>query len=324
MEVTDEEDLDYSLPTSADTSRDAVMPQACAGLRMDLALARVFTDFSRSQLRQWLEDGRLLVDGNATEATRKARGGERLHLEPGPSHDGSLFLPEPMPLAIVFEDADIAVIDKPVGLVVHPGAGHRGGTLLNGLVAHHPGCADLPRAGIVHRLDKDTSGLMVVAKTLEAQTSLVRQLQARTVARTYHAVVHGKLNRSGTVDAPIGRHPVHRTRMAVTPQGKPARTHYTPLRGGDGWTLVECRLETGRTHQIRVHMQSLGYPLIGDPVYGVKHASRIIASALAGFDRQALHATALALLHPRTDTPMRWESPIPADFATLIDKLQGA
>jgi len=225
-------------------------------------------------------------------------------------------------LPVVFEDAHLLVIDKPAGLVVHPGAGHRGGTLLNGLVAHHPGCADLPRAGIVHRLDKDTSGLMVVAKTLEAQTSLVRQLQARTVSRTYHAVVHGVLRRSGTVDAPVGRHPVHRTRMAVTGQGKSARTHYTPLRAGDGWTLVECRLETGRTHQIRVHMQSLGFPLIGDPVYGVKHASRIIAPALAGFDRQALHATALALLHPRTDAPMRWESPMPADFATLLEKLQ--
>ncbi len=320
MEVTDEEDLDYSLHTGADP-RDAVMPQACAGLRMDLALARVFTDFSRSQLRQWLEDGRLLVDGHATEATRKARGGERLHLEPGPSHDGSTFLPEPMPLVIVHEDADIVVIDKPAGLVVHPGAGHRGGTLLNGLVAHHAGCADLPRAGIVHRLDKDTSGLMVVAKTLEAQTSLVRQLQARTVSRTYHALVHGVLRGAGTVDAPVGRHPVQRTRMAVTTQGKSARTHYTPLRAGEGWTLVECRLETGRTHQIRVHMQSLGYPLIGDPVYGSKHAQRALAPALSGFGRQALHATALALVHPRTEASLRWESALPADFAALLDRL---
>jgi 23S rRNA pseudouridine1911/1915/1917 synthase len=321
MEVTDEEDLDYSLSTAADP-RDAVMPQACAGLRMDLALARVFTDFSRSQLRQWLDDGRLLVDGNAAAATRKARGGELLHLEPGPAHDASMFLPEAIPLAIVYEDADLLVVDKPAGLVVHPGAGHWGGTLLNGVVAHHPACANLPRAGIVHRLDKDTSGLMVVAKTLESQTALVRQLQARTVSRTYQAVVHGMLRVPGTVDAPVGRHPVHRTRMAVTSQGKPARTHYAPLRGGDGWTLVECRLETGRTHQIRVHMQSLGYPLLGDPVYGVKHASRTIAPALQGFDRQALHATALALLHPRTETPMRWESRPPADFAALLDRLQ--
>jgi 23S rRNA pseudouridine1911/1915/1917 synthase len=321
MEVTDEEDLDYSLSTAAD-SRDAVMPHACAGLRMDLALARVFTDFSRSQLRQWLEGGRLLVDGSATQATRKARGGEHLHLEPGPAHDGSMFLPEPMPLAIVHEDADIVVVDKPAGLVVHPGAGHRGGTLLNGLVAHHPASANLPRAGIVHRLDKDTSGLMVVAKTLEAQTSLVRQLQARTVSRTYLAIVQGVLRGAGTVNAPVGRHPVHRTRMAVTDQGKPARTHYAPLRGGVGWTLVECRLETGRTHQIRVHMQSVGFPLVGDPVYGVKHASRPIADALAGFDRQALHATALALVHPRTEAPMRWESRLPQDFAALLDRLE--
>jgi len=321
MEVTDDEDLDYSLPPAANP-RDAVMPQACAGLRMDLALARVFPDFSRSQLRQWLDDGRLVVDGAAAAPKRKVRGGERLHLEPGPLHDPAAFVPEPMALAIVFEDSDLLVIDKPVGLVVHPGAGHRGGTLLNGLVAHHPACAELPRAGIVHRLDKDTSGLIVVAKTLEAQTSLVRQLQARTVSRTYHAIVHGTLRNAGTVDAPVGRHPVHRTRMAVTPHGKAARTHYAPVAIGNGWTRVECRLETGRTHQIRVHMQSLGHPLVGDPVYGARHSPPSIEAAVARFDRQALHATALALLHPRTGVPLRWDSPLPPDITDLLARLE--
>jgi len=218
-------------------------------------------------------------------------------------------------LEIVFEDALMLVVNKPPGLVVHPGSGNWSGTLLNALLRHSPHLAGLPRAGIVHRLDKDTSGLMVVAKTLAAQTDLVRQLQARVVRREYLALAHGRIARKGTIDAPIGRHPVQRTRMAVAARGRHAVTHYEVLERFSNSTLLRCRLETGRTHQIRVHLGSIGHPLVGDPTYGKRHA------ALA-FMRQALHAERLALHHPQTGRAMSWRAPPPADVQRLIRTLR--
>ncbi len=205
---------------------------------------------------------------------------------------------------------------------MHPGNGNRSGTLMNALLHHVPALAGVPRAGIVHRLDKETSGLLVVAKTLTAQTDLVRQLQARTVKRHYLALAHGRIDSAGTVDAPLGRHPINRTKMAVVRQGgKEARTHYTVRARHARCTLLECRLETGRTHQIRVHMANIGHPLVGDPVYGKARSGDVTLDA---FPRQALHAWRLALLHPATGTEMAWESPLPADFATLLEKLADA
>jgi 23S rRNA pseudouridine1911/1915/1917 synthase len=221
-----------------------------------------------------------------------------------------------MALAIVHEDEDLLVVDKPAGLVVHPGNGHREGTLLNALLAHAPQVAALPRAGIVHRLDKDTSGLLVVAKNETAQTALVRSLQARTVKREYLALAHGAVAYGGRVEAPIGRHPTQRTRMAVVPRGKPAVTHYRVLRRFAQATLLECALETGRTHQIRVHLASIGHPLVGDPVYGRRRSG-----ARNAFPRQALHAARLGFEHPRTHLATVWESALPPDFAALLESL---
>jgi len=226
---------------------------------------------------------------------------------------------EDIALTIVYEDEALLVIDKPAGLVVHPGSGNWSGTMMNALLHHAPDLAQVPRAGIVHRLDKDTSGLLVVARTLAAQTDLVRQLQARSVKRQYLALVHGVLTGEGSVDAPIGRHPVQRTRMAVVRGGREARTHYLPREGFPGATLVECRLETGRTHQIRVHMASINHPLVGDPVYGRRRCGIPVLDA---FPRQALHAWRLALVHPDLGRELAWESPLPADFAELLQTLR--
>lgn len=294
------------------------MPEAAAGLRLDLALARMFPEHSRSRLQAWLREGRVTVDGERAEAKRKVWGGERVRLVPQADARASAFRPEAIDLAIVYEDDALLVIDKPAGLVVHPGSGNWQGTLLNAILHHAPQTGALPRAGIVHRLDKDTSGLLVVAKTLEAQTDLVRQLQARTVRREYVALVHGALRAGGTIDAPIGRHPVERTRMTVAERGKPARTRYRVLRRYAAATLVECRLETGRTHQIRVHMRSIGHPLVGDRVYGRRSGAPPV---LAAFPRQALHAARLALTHPVTRTEVAWESPLPPDLRALLDAL---
>jgi 23S rRNA pseudouridine1911/1915/1917 synthase len=321
MEFTDDESPDYSLASPA-AARDAHLPASCSGMRLDQALAREFPEFSRSRLKQWIEAGRVTVDGNTSDPKRKVWGGEHVLFTPELDPEVSSSLPEAIPLNVVFEDAHLFVIDKPAGLVVHPGAGNWGGTLLNALLALSPACAGLPRGGIVHRLDKETSGLMVVARTLEAQTSLVRQLQDHSVSRHYLAVVYGDVRTIGTVDAPVGRHRVQRTRMAVTPHGKPARTHYRPIRGGAGWTLVECRLDTGRTHQIRVHMESIKHPILGDPVYGPRAVAPALAARLAGFPRQALHARRLELVHPATGETLAWESPVPDDFAALLARLE--
>ena len=314
-------------PPSAPPLRHALtVPDAAAGRRLDQALAQMLPQHSRSRLKGWIEAGQVTVNAvAATEPSAKLRGGEAIAVTERADPRATSFAPEPIALSIVFEDAAILVLDKPAGLVVHPGSGNWDGTLLNALLHHAPALASLPRAGIVHRLDKDTSGLMVVARTPEAQTDLVRQLQARTVKREYLAVVHGDLARATTVDAPIGRHPTQRTSMAVVATGKPARTHVEVITRFGAATLVRCRLETGRTHQIRVHLTAIGHPLLGDPTYrGRRAAAAPLPPAARAFARQALHAHRLGLLHPVTREQRLWEAAPPADFSALVEALRAS
>ena len=296
-----------------------VIPADCAGLRLDQALAQLLPQYSRARLTTWVRNGRVTVDGNTAAPRDKMHGGENIMVQPALSPDETAFRPEAIALQVVYEDETLIVIDKPAGLVVHPGSGNWAGTMLNALLAHAPQLATVPRAGIVHRLDKDTSGLLVVAKTLTAQTDLVRQLQARSVKREYRAVVHGTVTRNGKVEGAIGRDPRNRTRMAVTAAGKPAVTHYSVLEKLPRASVLACRLETGRTHQIRVHMQKLGHPIWGDPVYGPRNAP-----ALPAIKRQALHAEKLALTHPDTGDIIEWQSPLPDDMRQLIAALRKA
>jgi len=307
----------------AGAARELVVPDACAGLRLDQALARMLPEHSRMRLKGWIEAGRVSLAGApATPRTRVAAGQPLVVSEstdaPAPRDAG-----EALALRVVHEDDAILVVDKPAGLVVHPGAGNPRGTLMNALLHHAPSLAALPRAGIVHRLDKDTSGLMVVARTEAAQTDLVRQLQARSVSRQYLALACGDLARGVTIDAPIGRHPTSRTRMAVVARGKPARTHVEVLERHGIVTLLACRLETGRTHQIRVHLASIGHPLVGDPVYGGGRAAAL-PPLLRAFPRQALHAGRLALVHPVTGREVAWTAPLPRDFAELLAAVDAA
>jgi 23S rRNA pseudouridine1911/1915/1917 synthase len=320
-DYTDEEDAlpesDWEEAFVAPIS--ASIPPALGGLRLDQALAKVFPQYSRNRLQAWFKSGHVKVSGGSGvyEGSTQVLGGEQVELTPPPAADVVLPPAQRMPLAIVFEDAEILVLDKPAGLIVHPGAGNPDRTLMNGLLAHAPGLRQVPRAGIVHRLDKDTSGLMVVAKNVSAQARLAEQLAARTVKRTYLTVVHGDPPARGTVDAPIGRDVRARTRMAVTRRGgKEARTHYRVMERFGRAALLECSLETGRTHQIRVHLQHIRHPVVGDTVYrrGTRQG--------VAFPRQALHATALELLHPKSGKPMRWEAPLPADMRKLVEQLQ--
>ena len=299
------------------------MPQESAGNRLDVVLAQLLPEFSRSRLARWIDEGKATLNGKAVPPKTKVWGGEAVEVAAEPDPADAAFLPEEVAFPVVYEDNAIVVIDKPAGLVVHPAAGNWSGTLLNGLLHRYPALAGVPRAGIVHRLDKETSGLMVVAKTLRAQTELVRQLQARSVKRHYQAVTVGVPREAGTVDAPIGRHPKDRLKMAVVEGGKPAVTHYTVLERFERHALVECRLETGRTHQIRVHMAHIGHPLVGDPVYGRTLAMRDEPEALRQFKRQALHAARLALVHPESGAEMGWTSPLPADMQALLRALRG-
>ncbi|MFA6313429.1 MAG: 23S rRNA pseudouridine(1911/1915/1917) synthase RluD [Sterolibacterium sp.] len=322
-------DYSASVPECCAETECLTVPAECAGLRLDQALARMLPQHSRSRLQAWLREGRIVVQGiPGADAKSKIWGGERIQVAAAADPRAEPDAAEDIALDIVHEDDDILVINKPAGLVVHPGSGNWQGTLLNALLHHAPQLAAVPRAGIVHRLDKETSGLLVVAKTLEAQTNLVRQLQARSVKRHYLALVHGAVERDGTVDAPIGRHPTQRIKMAVVAadgrgQGKEARTHYAVRERLVNASLLECRLETGRTHQIRVHMAAIKHPLVGDPVYG-KRGSAADRSPLAAFPRQALHAWRLALLHPRSGVEMAWEAPPPEDFASLLRALREA
>jgi 23S rRNA pseudouridine1911/1915/1917 synthase len=294
----------------------AAVPPALGGLRLDQALARMFPQYSRSRLQAWLKSGHIRVDGSRAEASRPVAGGERIELTPPPVPAAGAPRAQRMALDIVYEDRDLIVINKPAGLVVHPGAGNPEGTLLNALLAHAPALRQVPRAGIVHRLDKDTSGLIVVAKNLTAQARLAEQLATRAVSRTYLALVQGDPPARGTIDAPVGRDARVRTRMAVTRRGKDARTNYRVLERFGSAALLECRLETGRTHQIRVHLQFIRHPLVGDPVYrrGTRHA--------VPFARQALHAAALELTHPRSGRRMSWSAPLPADMRQLLARLR--
>jgi 23S rRNA pseudouridine1911/1915/1917 synthase len=293
------------------------LSDADCGMRLDKVLSSHLPQYSRSRLQQWIEEGHVTVDGKTARAKTTMFGDETVVVQPQAAVDAHAYEPEAMALDIVHEDDAIIIINKPAGLVVHPGAGNWSGALQNGLLHYFPPIADVPRAGIVHRLDKDTSGLMVVAKTMQAQTDLVRQLQARTVRRIYLALVWGTPQVSGKIDAAIGRHPRERTRMSVqnNASAKPAVTHFrrlaTGLLDGKPVSLLRCELETGRTHQIRVHMQSLGFALVGDALYGKPHLASV-------FGRQALHACRLGLVHPVSRRECEWRAPLPEDYAGLL------
>ncbi|MBG4971239.1 23S rRNA pseudouridine(1911/1915/1917) synthase RluD [Pseudomonas aeruginosa] len=306
--------------------RAAEVPFELGGQRLDQIAAQLFPEHSRSRLAGWIKDGRLTVDGAVLRPRDIVHSGAQLVLEAEQEAQGE-WLAQDIELEIVYEDEHILVIDKPAGLVVHPAAGHQDGTLLNALLYHVPDIANVPRAGIVHRLDKDTTGLMVVAKTLEAHTKLVAQLQARSVSRIYEAIVIGVITSGGTIDAPIGRHGVQRQKMAVVDAGKVAVSHYRVLERFRAHTHTRVKLETGRTHQIRVHMSHIGYPLVGDPVYGGRFrippvASQTLVQTLREFPRQALHARFLELDHPATGVRMKWEAPLPEDFLWLLSLLR--
>ena len=324
--------LSSILPEEANSEREARVPPELAGKRFDAVAAQVFETWSRNRLQHWIAEGFLLVDGQPRRSRDKLLGGELLSLRLPPDEliDDSVdsFEPEPLDLPVVYEDEHIIVLDKPAGLVMHPAPGNRNGTVLNGLLYHYASQLTVPRAGIVHRLDKDTSGLCVVARTLEAHTHLIRQLQAREMGRHYTAVAVGDVPINGTVDAPIGRHPRDRKRMAVNDNGKPAITHFQCTERYLRCARLDVKLETGRTHQIRVHMMHIGHALLGDTVYGRRLAvlPRELAQVpqVASFPRQALHASTLELIHPSSQTPMAFEAPMPEDMRKLCAALKFA
>ncbi len=301
------------------------IPPSCAGMRLDQALAQLFDEYSRSRLSQWLKAGQVRVNGQQLRGRDKVWGGEQVEIH-AELEEQTDWQAEAIPLDIVYEDEQLIVINKPAGLVVHPAAGNPAGTLVNALLHHDASLNMVPRAGIVHRIDKDTSGLLVVARTLPAQKSLVEQLQAHSLLREYQAVVTGVLTAGGTVDAAVGRHPVQRKRMAVIPSGKPAVTHYRVMERFRAHSLIRCRLETGRTHQIRVHMAHIHHPLVGDPVYGgrlrlPKGCNEALTESLRHFHRQALHAARLGLVHPASGKSVEWEAVLPADMVSLLAAL---
>lgn len=301
------------------------IPDNLAGQRLDQAVAELFPDYSRSRLQAWIKGGQLVVNGRSSKVREKVIGGEQVMID-AMLEDEVKWEAQPIDLDIVFEDESLLVIDKPAGMVVHPAVGNRDNTLLNALLHHAPSLASLPRAGIVHRIDKETTGLLVIAKTLEAHTSLVNQLQDKSAYREYEAVVTGVMTGGGRVDEPIGRHPTQRTKQAVVHNGKAAVTHYRVVTRFNAHTHIRLKLETGRTHQIRVHMAHIQYPLIGDPVYGgrlrlPKGATSELIDSLRGFKRQALHARRLGVVHPVTGESCEWESPLPADIVSLLKVL---
>ena len=311
---------------STKISLQATVTDALSGSRLDQAAAVLFPDYSRGRLQTWIKDGCLQVNGEALRAKDKVHEGDCLQLEAELVAEETHHA-ENVALDIVYEDEDVIVLNKPANTVVHPAAGNRTGTLLNGLLHHCPALKEIPRAGIVHRLDKDTTGLMVVAKNLVAHRLLVKQLQRREVSREYEAIVIGVMTAGGTIDLPLGRHPVQRQKRAVVADGKEAVTHYRVLSRYRAHTHVLVKLETGRTHQIRVHMSHMRYPLVGDPLYGgrlhiPKACSGQLARELKQFKRQALHARRLGFMHPSTGEPCEWEVDIPADMAQLLQVLQ--
>ena len=330
----DLEDPDYSpsddsFPGLAEEKKVVLaVPLNLAGYRLDQALAVLLPDYSRSRLTVMIKEGAVELDGKASQPKTKLLGGETITATLTARAEDIAFKPEAIALDVIHEDEAIIVINKPVGLVVHPAAGNWSGTLLNGLLFRNPSVANLPRAGIVHRLDKDTTGVMVAAKTEAAQLSLVRQLQGRTMKRQYAALVRGLIKKDGEVDAPIGRHPYERTKMAAlqdSNRAKPAKTFYRVMERFQYHTVLECSLETGRTHQIRVHMQSIGFPLEADPVYGPSNTGidAEVRNVFRDFNRQALHARRLTLDHPLDGKTTVYEAPIPADMRDLIDFCAG-
>ena len=313
------------------TSRETIeaefdVPSELSDQRLDQAVATLMPEHSRSRLQSWIKAGQLTVNGQSRKPRDKVLVDDRIVIRAEVEAEVS-WSPEPIDLDIIHEDEHLLVINKPAGLVVHPAAGHEAGTLVNALLHHAPELDRIPRAGIVHRLDKDTSGIMVVARSLTAHTSLVDQLQERTMGREYEAVCVGSFTGGGQVDAPIGRHPHQRKKMAVVEGGKPALTHYRLIEKLSGFTHIRCSLETGRTHQIRVHMAHIHHPIVGDPAYGSRAryprgADERLRSVIDGFRRQALHARTLRLVHPETGEPASWEAPLPADMHHLLNELR--
>ncbi|WP_423973840.1 23S rRNA pseudouridine(1911/1915/1917) synthase RluD [Kingella oralis] len=320
-----DEDNDFSPACQpAETLRLSV-PIDLAGLRLDAALAKMLPDYSRSRIAGWIKDGEVLCNGQPASPKTKLIGGEQLAVNIQPSQETQAYTPEAMPLDIVYEDDSVLVLNKPAGLVVHPAAGNWTGTLLNGLLAHAPELSQVPRAGIVHRLDKDTSGLMVVAKTLPAQNHLVQQLQSRSVKRIYRAIADGIVPFDGKIETQIGRDPHNRLKMAVVKfGGKEAITHVKVLERYQAHSYIECSLETGRTHQIRVHMREARHPLAGDPVYGnPRHpCSPEVKAEVKALARQALHAYRLSFVHPKTNETLSFEAPMPDDMYHLLSVLR--
>jgi 23S rRNA pseudouridine1911/1915/1917 synthase len=323
-------DADYTESAVADQKSQECLLEATvaadqAGSRLDQALASLFPDYSRSRLQAWTREGRVTVNGAQRRPRDRVELGDHLQLR-AVAEEQVACMPQAIPLDIVFEDKDILVVDKPAGLVVHPAAGNPDGTLQNALLYHDPALIELPRAGIVHRLDKDTTGLMVIGRSRKAHKRLVEAIAARQVRREYRALVVGGMPAGGTIELPIGRHPSQRTRMAVNPLGKPSVTHFRVLEHFRGHTLLKVLLETGRTHQIRVHMAHLRHPVFGDPQYGGRlrlpgGASEELTRVLRGFRRQALHAKRLALLHPVSGRPLSFSCAIPADMSAVIAAL---
>ncbi|RMH41126.1 MAG: 23S rRNA pseudouridine(1911/1915/1917) synthase RluD [Gammaproteobacteria bacterium] len=303
------------------------VPSALHGARLDAALTDMLGDFSRGLVQKWIKEGGVCLNGQVcTKPKTRVSTGDVVELNGTFEVQGD-WQPEDICVPVLYEDEQLIVVNKPVGLVVHPGNGHWQDTMINGLLARYPELAQLPRAGVVHRLDKDTSGVLVVARDPRAHASLVAQLQERAFARTYLAIVNEVPIGGGTVDAPIGRHPIHRTRMSVVEGGKEAVTHYKVKEKFRRHALLEVKLETGRTHQIRVHMSHIGHPLVGDGLYGGRpklpqSPSETLVEAIRGFRRQALHAAVLGLSHPVTGQWMQWQAPVPDDMAHLLDVLR--
>lgn len=304
----------------------ATLSDELIGLRLDLALSKVFPEHSRSRLQEWIDAGFVQVDESLASKRYKVLGGESININAALERVDE-YVAEAMELNIVYDDAEIIVINKPAGLVVHPGSGIQSGTLLNGLLHYDPNLNLIPRAGIIHRLDKDTTGLMVIARTLESHSYLVSAMQVRDIHREYIALVRGVITAGSSINAPIGRHPRHRTRMAVTANGKEALTHYRVIEKFPDMTLLRCQLESGRTHQIRVHMAHIKHPIIGDPVYAgrsfaPKSYSEDVKKSVRDFPRQALHATYLAFHHPQQGELMEFDVPLPEDFENLLILIQ--
>ena len=319
------DDLPFGADQSAESLKKWIVPNELAGSRLDAALAKLMPDYSRSRLTSWIKEGHVTVNDVVVVPKFKLIGGEKINVAIQADEKQLAFTPEEIPLDIIYEDDSVLVLNKPAGLVVHPAAGNWHGTLLNGLLAYCPSLAQVPRAGIVHRLDKDTSGLLVVAKTLQAQNHLVRQLQERSVKRTYRAVADGVVPFDGKIETLIGRDPHNRTRMAVIPfGGKEAITHVKVLERYADFSYIECQLETGRTHQIRVHMKAAGHPLAGDALYGnPRHSATVeVKAAIKSMARQALHAYRLSFIHPRTLEIVQFEAPLPADIYHLLSVLR--